>query len=69
MAASMCCARLFLEQDLSKSDLHRILHAGAALYLAKKVQSINDGIELSFELMNNGMAADKLASYVRVSNN
>ena len=45
------------------------LNAGAALYLAKKVQSINDGIELSFELMNNGMAADKLASYVRVSNN
>ena len=44
------------------------LNAGAALYLAKKVDSIRDGIELSFELMNNGMAADKLASYVRVSN-
>ena len=44
------------------------LNAGAALYLAKKVDSIADGIELSFELMNNGMAADKLASYVRVSN-
>ena len=44
------------------------LNAGAALYLAKIVNSIADGIELSFELMNNGMAADKLASYVRVSN-
>ena len=44
------------------------LNAGAALYLAKVVNSIVDGIELSFELMNNGMAADKLASYVRVSN-
>ena len=44
------------------------LNAGAALYLAKAVNSIADGIELSFELMNNGMAADKLASYVRVSN-
>ena len=44
------------------------LNAGAALYLAKKVDSIRDGIELSFELMNNGMAADNLASYVRVSN-
>jgi anthranilate phosphoribosyltransferase len=44
------------------------LNAGAALYLAKKVDSIADGIELSFELMNNGMAADKLASYVQVSN-
>ena len=44
------------------------LNAGAALYLAKVVNSIIDGVELSFELMNNGMAADKLASYVRVSN-
>jgi len=44
------------------------LNAGAALYLAKKVHSIADGIEFSFELMNNGMAADKMASYVRVSN-
>ena len=44
------------------------LNSGAALYLAKKVKSISDGIEFSFELMNNGMAADKLASYIRVSN-
>lgn len=44
------------------------LNSGAALYLAKKVQSISDGIEFSFELMNNGMAADKLASYIRFSN-
>jgi len=44
------------------------LNAGAALYLAKKVDSIANGVELSFELMKNGMAADKLASYVRVSN-
>jgi len=44
------------------------LNAGAALYLSQKVHTIADGIELAFELMNNGMAADKLASYVRVSN-
>jgi anthranilate phosphoribosyltransferase len=44
------------------------LNAGAALYLSKRVNSIADGVELAFELMNNGMAADKLASYVRVSN-
>ena len=44
------------------------LNAGAALYLAKRVNSIADGVEFAFELMNNGMAADKLASYVRVSN-
>ena len=44
------------------------LNAGAALYVARKVDSIAEGTELSFTLMNNGMAADKLASYVRVSN-
>ena len=44
------------------------LNAGAALYLAGKADSISDGVELSFALMNNGMAADKLASYVRISN-
>ena len=44
------------------------LNAGAALYVARKVDSIAEGTELSFTLMNNGMAADKLASYVKVSN-
>jgi len=44
------------------------INAGAALYVARKVDSIAEGTELSFTLMNNGMAADKLASYVRVSN-
>jgi anthranilate phosphoribosyltransferase len=44
------------------------LNAGAGLYIARKVDSISDGVELAFTLMNNGKAADKLASYVRVSN-
>ena len=44
------------------------LNAGAALYVARKVDSIGDGVELSYNLMNNGRAADKLAAYVRVSN-
>jgi anthranilate phosphoribosyltransferase len=44
------------------------LNAGAALYLAGKTDSISDGVELSFTLMNNGMATDKLAAYVRISN-
>ena len=66
-------ARLQLIRDAFSGDKSAVqdmiaLNAGAALYLAKKVDSIADGIELSFELMNNGMAADKLASYVRVSN-
>ena len=44
------------------------LNAGAGLYIARKVESISDGVELAFTLMNNGKAADKLAAYVRVSN-
>ncbi len=44
------------------------MNSGAALYIASVVDSIGDGIELSFELMNNGKAADKLAAYVRISN-
>ena len=44
------------------------LNAGAGLYIARKVDSIPDGVELAFTLMNNGKAADKLAAYVRVSN-
>jgi len=44
------------------------LNAGAALYIARKVDSIGDGVELSYNLMNNGRAAHKLAAYVRVSN-
>ena len=44
------------------------MNSGAALYIASVVNSIGDGIELSFELMDNGKAADKLAAYVRISN-
>ena len=44
------------------------LNAGAGLYIARKVDSIADGVELAFTLMNNGKAVDKLADYVRVSN-
>ena len=44
------------------------LNAGAGLYIARKVDSISDGVELAFTLMNNGKAADKLAAYVKVSN-
>lgn len=45
------------------------MNSGAALYISRIVESINDGVELAFELMNNGMASNKLAEYVRVSNN
>ena len=45
------------------------LNSGAALYISNIANTINDGVEMSFELMNNGKAAKKLADYVRVSNN
>ena len=44
------------------------LNSGAALYVSNIANTINDGVEMSFELMNNGKAAEKLADYVRVSN-
>ena len=44
------------------------LNSGAALYVAKIVNTLSDGIEMAFDLMNNGMAAKKLADYVRASN-
>ena len=44
------------------------LNSGAALYVGNIVNSINDGVEMAFELMNNGKAAQKLADYVRISN-
>jgi anthranilate phosphoribosyltransferase len=44
------------------------LNAGAAIYLANKAESIKDGIEHAFALMNNGEAANKLNAYVRASN-
>ena len=45
------------------------LNAGAALYIADKVISISDGVELAFDLMNSGKAAEKLNAYVNASNN
>jgi anthranilate phosphoribosyltransferase len=44
------------------------LNSGAALYIASVVNSIRDGVEMAFDCMNNGQAAQKLADYVRVSN-
>jgi anthranilate phosphoribosyltransferase len=41
---------------------------GLAFMLQEKLSPIADGVELAFDLMNSGKAADKLAAYVRVSN-
>ena len=40
------------------------LNSGAALYISGVVDSIGDGVDQSFKLMNNGEAQAKLASYV-----
>ena len=44
------------------------LNSGAALYISGVVDSIGDGVDQSFKLMNNGKAQAKLASYVEISN-
>ena len=44
------------------------LNSGAALYVASIVDSMSEGVEMAFDLMNSGQAAQKLSSYVRVSN-
>jgi len=44
------------------------LNSGAALYISGVVDSIGDGVDQSFKLMNNGEAQAKLASYVDISN-
>ena len=44
------------------------LNSGAALYISGVVDSIGDGVDQSFTLMNNGEAQAKLASYVEISN-
>ena len=45
------------------------LNSGAALYVADIVKSISDGVEMAFDLMNNGKAANKLETYVKASTN
>ncbi len=44
------------------------LNAGAALYLSGQVSSIADGVENSFEIMNDGSALKKLTEYVSITN-
>lgn len=46
MAASMCCARLFLDQELQRADLERALHAGATLYGRWAAGAGNHGLQM-----------------------
>lgn len=45
-----------------------LLNAGAALYIARKVDSIQQGIELARETIDTGLAAQKLKEFVKYSN-
>ena len=44
------------------------LNAGAGLYLAGKVNTIADGVELALYLMNSGKASETLEKYVTLTN-
>ena len=44
------------------------LNAGAGLYLAGKVNTMADGVELALYLMNSGKASETLEKYVTLTN-
>ena len=44
------------------------LNAAASLYLSRQSNSISEGIEQAFAIMNDGSAMNKLNAYVRESN-
>ena len=44
-----------------------LMNAGAALYIAGKADSMNDGIKLAAELIDSGKAAETLEKFVEVS--
>jgi len=44
------------------------LNSAASLYLSKQANSIFEGVEQAFALMNDGSAMNKLNAYVRESN-
>ena len=64
----MLVKEAFLGKNSAVQDMIA-LNSGAALYVADIVKSISDGVEMAFELMNNGKAANKLAAYVKTSKN
>lgn len=45
-----------------------LLNAGAALYIGGKAESMNEGIALAAELIDNGIALETLRKFIEVSN-
>ncbi|TCK98225.1 anthranilate phosphoribosyltransferase [Natranaerovirga hydrolytica] len=55
---------IFKGEQGAKRDI-LLLNSGAALYIANKAQSIQEGIELAKELIDSHKVYDKLESYVK----
>ena len=57
-----------LQNEFGNSDLFRLSTtlSGAMIYLGKKASSINEGIEISKELIKNGKAFDKFIEIVKL---
>ena len=45
-----------------------LLNGGAALYIARKAQSLTEGIQMAGELIDSGAAARKLEQFIDLSN-
>lgn len=45
-----------------------LMNAGASLYIAEKVSSMSDGIELAKNLIDSGKATETLEKFIKVSN-
>ena len=44
------------------------MNAGAALYIAGKTESLEDGIKYALELIDSGKAEKRLEEFIRLSN-
>ena len=44
------------------------MNAGAALYVAKKADSLEDGVRMAERLIDSGKAMEKLDEFIRMSN-
>ena len=45
-----------------------LLNAGAGLYIAEKAETMEDGVRLAADLIDTGMAAEKLEQFIEESN-
>ena len=45
-----------------------VLNSAAGLYVAGKVDSLNDGVELACEIIDSGKALEQLEKFIEVTN-